>query len=97
MFEQAAARTSNFLAGDNAVFPDNTGHYFEDTSTSEGIYRIETYKSDRVVDIWLTQYLALMPPRIVVSAYNNTLEAAKGLKEEKQLIFACCKSRKSFE
>ncbi|KAK6440824.1 hypothetical protein LTR95_002951 [Oleoguttula sp. CCFEE 5521] len=60
------ARTFDFSAGDTAVFPDNSGHYIENTS-NETLQFIEIYKSDRVVDISLTQWLALTPSSIVAS------------------------------
>ncbi|QDS69376.1 hypothetical protein FKW77_004423 [Venturia effusa] len=50
-----SARTFDFIAGDTAVFPDNSGHYIENTSATEDLVWIEMYKSDRVADIPLTQ------------------------------------------
>ncbi|KAM0715629.1 hypothetical protein Q7P37_009127 [Cladosporium fusiforme] len=84
----AAARTFDFAAGDTAVFPDNSGHYIENTSANETLSWIEIYKSDRVVDISLTQWLALTPPGIVANTLKIPLDVAKGLKKEKQLIIA---------
>ncbi|GAB7330314.1 hypothetical protein MBLNU13_g01953t1 [Cladosporium sp. NU13] len=84
----AAARTFDFSAGDTAVFPDNSGHYIENTSANETLQWIEIYKSDRVVDISLTQWLALTPPEIVASTLKIPVEVAKGLRKEKQLIIA---------
>lgn len=49
-------------------FPDNSGHYIENTSEDETLEWVEIYKSDRVADISLAQWLALTPPNIVVSA-----------------------------
>ncbi|KAG7007480.1 oxalate decarboxylase [Physcia stellaris] len=63
----ATARTFDFRAGDTAVFPDNSGHYIENTSDTEKLVWIELYKSDRVVDVSLTQWLALTPADIVAS------------------------------
>lgn len=51
----ANARTFDFTAGDTAVFPDNSGHYIQNTSPTENLVWIEIYKSDRVADISLTQ------------------------------------------
>ncbi|KAH7333167.1 thermophilic glucose-6-phosphate isomerase [Rhexocercosporidium sp. MPI-PUGE-AT-0058] len=82
----ANARTFDFSSGDTAVFPDNAGHYIENTSETEKLVWIEMYKSDRVADISLTQWLALTPPDIVA----NTLKIPRGvvdqLKKEKQLL-----------
>lgn len=85
---QAAARTFDFSAGDTAVFPDNAGHYIENTSANETLQWIEIYKSDRVVDISLTQWLALTPAGIVAETLKIPVEVAQGLRKEKQLIIA---------
>ncbi|KAK3071459.1 hypothetical protein LTR53_008599 [Teratosphaeriaceae sp. CCFEE 6253] len=84
----AAARTFDFTAGDTAVFPDNAGHYVENTSADQELVWIEIYKSDRVVDISLTQWLALTPPGIVASTLRIPVEVVEALKKEKQTIIA---------
>ncbi|KHO01251.1 Bicupin, oxalate decarboxylase/oxidase [Metarhizium album ARSEF 1941] len=80
----ANARTFDFRAGDTAVFPDNAGHYIENTSKTEDLIWIEIYKSDRVADIPLTQWLALTPPDIVSQALKVPIEFVEKLKKEKQ-------------
>ena len=81
------ARTFDFSAGDTAVFPDNSGHYVENTGEEDLIW-IELYKSDRVADISLTQWLALTPSDIVASVLKISEDVVKTLKKEKQLIIA---------
>ncbi|KAH6648180.1 oxalate decarboxylase, partial [Truncatella angustata] len=81
------ARTFDFSAGDAAVFPDNSGHYVENTGDEDLVW-IELYKSDRVKDISLAQWLALTPPGIVSSVLKIPVEVAESLKKEKQLIVA---------
>ena len=49
---------------------------------------IEIYKSDRVVDISLTQWLALTPAPIVADVLKIPESVVKNLKKEKQLIIA---------
>lgn len=44
------------------------------------------YKSDRVADISLTQWLALTPPDIVAQTLKIPLEVAENLKKEKQVL-----------
>ncbi|PPJ55919.1 hypothetical protein CBER1_03794 [Cercospora berteroae] len=83
-----AARTFDFFAGDTAVFPDNSGHYVENTSETEDLIWIEILKADRVADISLTQWLALTPAPLVAQVLNISIDAVKGLKKEKQLIIA---------
>ncbi|KAK4495016.1 hypothetical protein PRZ48_013343 [Zasmidium cellare] len=82
----AAARTFDFAAGDTAVFPDNSGHYVENTSDSEDLIWIEIFKADRVADISLTQWLALTPAPVVAQVLNISVSTVKSLKKEKQLI-----------
>lgn len=84
----ANARTFDFSAGDTAVFPDNSGHYVENTSQNETLVWIEIYKSDRVADISLTQWLALTPDNIVAQTLKIDPAVVKQLKTEKQLIIA---------
>jgi oxalate decarboxylase/phosphoglucose isomerase-like protein (cupin superfamily) len=88
LFQQSAARTFDFSAGDTAVFPDNAGHYVQNTSPNETLQWIEIYKSDRVVDISLTQWLALTPAGIVAETLKIPVEVARGLRKEKAVIIA---------
>ncbi|KAF7534322.1 hypothetical protein G7054_g6305 [Neopestalotiopsis clavispora] len=80
------ARTFDFSAGDTALFPDNSGHYIENTSPTEDLVWIEIYKSDRVKDISLTQWLALTPANIVADVLKIPFDVAKSLKKEKQIL-----------
>ncbi|KAI9844702.1 MAG: hypothetical protein M1837_005444 [Sclerophora amabilis] len=82
------ARTFDFSAGDTAVFPDNSGHYIENTSETEELVWIELYKSERVADISLTQWLALTPADIVVDTLKIPLDVVEKLKKEKQVLIA---------
>ncbi|KAL8822797.1 MAG: hypothetical protein Q9191_006473 [Dirinaria sp. TL-2023a] len=84
----ALARSFEFRAGDTAVFPDNSGHYIENTSDTEQLIWIELYKSERVADISLTQWLALTPPDIVAATLKIPLSAVNQLKKEKQVLLA---------
>ncbi|KAF2756738.1 putative oxalate decarboxylase oxdC [Pseudovirgaria hyperparasitica] len=80
------ARTFDFSAGDTAVFPDNSGHYIENTSDTEELVWIEIYKSERVADISLTQWLALTPHDIAATVLKVPVEVIENLKKEKQLL-----------
>ena len=80
------ARTFDFQAGDTAVFPDNSGHYIENTSQTDNLTWIEIYKSDKVADISLSQWLALTPPDIVANTLKVPLSFAQTLKKEKQYL-----------
>jgi oxalate decarboxylase len=82
----ATARTFDFQSGDTAVFPDNSGHYIENTSDTDDLVWIEVYKSDRVADISLTQWLALTPVDIVANTLKIPVSVASQFKKEKQLL-----------
>ncbi|KAL3478517.1 RmlC-like cupin domain-containing protein [Aspergillus californicus] len=80
------ARTFDFAAGDTAVFPDNSGHYIENTSDGEKLVWLEFYKSDRVADISLAQWLALTPADTVANTLKIDIEVVKQIKKEKQVL-----------
>ncbi|KAE8384127.1 RmlC-like cupin domain-containing protein [Aspergillus alliaceus] len=61
------ARTFGFTAGDTAVFPGISGHYIENTPDTDKLVWVEIYKSDRVADISLAQWLALTPADVVAT------------------------------
>ncbi|KAK7960917.1 hypothetical protein PG988_012131 [Apiospora saccharicola] len=62
------------------------GNYIENVSPAEELVWIETYKSDRVKDISLTQWLALTPANIVADILRIPLDVAKSIKKEKQIL-----------
>ncbi|KAI9929674.1 hypothetical protein MW887_001149 [Aspergillus wentii] len=80
------ARTFDFRGGDTAVFPDNAGHYIENTSETEKLVWIEIYRSDRVADISLAQWLALTPADTVANVLKIDIEVVKQIKKEKQVL-----------
>ncbi|KAF2019899.1 thermophilic glucose-6-phosphate isomerase [Aaosphaeria arxii CBS 175.79] len=80
------SRTFDFSAGDTAVFPDNSGHYIENTSKDQNLTWIEIYKSDRVADVSLTQWLALTPADIAAAVLKVPIEFVETLKKEKQVL-----------
>ncbi|KAH8884404.1 Bicupin, oxalate decarboxylase/oxidase [Thozetella sp. PMI_491] len=84
----ANARTFDFRAGDTAAFPDNSGHYIENTSDTEDLVWIEIYKSDRVADIPLSQWLALTPSDIVAAVLKLPIDVVENIKKEKQVLIA---------
>lgn len=62
------------------------GHYIENRSKNESVVLIELYKSERVADISLTQWLALTPADLVAATLNISRSVVDGLKKEKQKI-----------
>lgn len=63
-----------------------TGHYIENTSETEKLIWIELYKSDRVADISLAQWLALTPSDTVANVLKVDIEVVEKIKKEKQLL-----------
>ena len=68
------------------MFPDNSGHYIENTSATQNLTFIEIYKSERVADVSLTQWLALTPADLVADVLKIPIDVVLGLKKEKQVI-----------
>lgn len=64
----------------------HAGHYIENTSATQNLTFIEIYKSERVADISLTQWLALTPAEIVSSVLKIPVEIVQTLKKEKQVF-----------
>lgn len=62
------------------------GHYIENTSNTDELVWIEIYKSDKVQDISLTQWLALTPADIVAATLKIPIDVVEGLKKEKQIL-----------
>lgn len=62
------------------------GHYIENTSETENLIWVELYKSDRVADISLAQWLALTPADTVATVLKLDIEVVEHIKKEKQLL-----------
>ena len=67
---------------------ESYSHYIENTSKTEDLVWIEVYKSDRVADIPLTQWLALTPADLVAQTLKIPIEIAEKIKKEKQVLLA---------
>ncbi len=65
-----------------------TRHYIENTSDEEDLVWVEIYKSDRVADIPLGQWLALTPPEVVAQTLKVPIEFVQKIKKEKQVLIA---------
>lgn len=62
------------------------GHYIENTSDTEKLVWLEFYKSDRVADISLAQWLALTPADTVATTLKVDIEVVQNIKKEKQRL-----------
>ena len=63
-----------------------SSHYIENTSKDEDLVWIEIYKSDRVADISLSQWLALTPPDIAAQTLKVPVDFIEKIKKEKQFL-----------
>jgi oxalate decarboxylase/phosphoglucose isomerase-like protein (cupin superfamily) len=62
------------------------GHCIENISDTENLVWIGIYKSDRVADKSLAQWLALTPSDVVATTLKVNIEVVKQIKKEKQLL-----------
>jgi hypothetical protein len=62
------------------------GHYIENTSDDETLVWLEFYKSDRVADISLAQWLALTPADTVANTLKIDIDVVRQIKKEKQVL-----------
>jgi oxalate decarboxylase/phosphoglucose isomerase-like protein (cupin superfamily) len=62
------------------------GHYIENTSETEKLVWIELYKSDRVADISLAQWLALTPADTVANVLKIDISVVEQIKKDKQIL-----------
>ncbi|KAH8100811.1 oxalate decarboxylase [Cristinia sonorae] len=76
------ARTYDYQAGDIGYVPASFGHYVENTGNTT-LHFLEIYKSDRVQDISLSQWLALTPPDLVKAHLDLSDETIAQLRKEK--------------
>lgn len=67
------------------IYINKYRHYIENVGKEDLIW-IEIYKSDRVADIPLSQWLALTPADIVSNVLNVPLDFAQSLKNEKPVL-----------
>lgn len=61
-----AARTFDYRAGDVGYVPFANGHYIQNTG-DQTLWFLEMFKSDRFVDVFLNQWMALTPRDLVKS------------------------------
>ncbi|EIW78596.1 Bicupin oxalate decarboxylase oxidase [Coniophora puteana RWD-64-598 SS2] len=80
----AQANTFDFNPGDIAYIPPSYGHYIENTGNTT-LKFLEIFKSDRVQDISLNQWLALTPPNLVkahLGLDDDTISRLSKIKQE---------------
>lgn len=86
VFPDNAGKLLRFLKAIRLTHHLRQGHYIENTSKNETLEWLEYYKSDRVVDISLSQWLALTPHDIAADTLGVSLDVVENLKKEKQIL-----------
>jgi oxalate decarboxylase len=86
VFPDNSGNKIHSVAFNSAQELTSAGHYIENTSSDKNLTWIEIYKSDRVADIPLTQWLALTPSDIVSSVLKLPIETVESLKKQKQVL-----------
>jgi oxalate decarboxylase len=82
------ARTFDYQAGDVGYIPFAMGHYVENIG-EEPLRFLEMFRSDRFVDISLSQWMALTPPELVQAHLNldaNTMAAVARAKDKPVIV-----------
>lgn len=82
---EAKARTFDYRAGDVGYVPFAMGHYIQNTG-SDTLRFLEMFRSDRFADIFLHQWLALTPPRLVEDHLHLDASLVTNLRKDKQPV-----------
>lgn len=61
---QSNARTYDFQGGDTAYIEEQNGHYIENIGNEDVVY-LEIFKTPTYMDVSLSNWLALTPPKVV--------------------------------
>lgn len=85
VFASGAARTFDYRAGDVGYVPFANGHYIQNVG-SEPVWFLELFKSDRLVDVSLNQWLALTPHQLVEELLHVGPEFIDALCKEKLYV-----------
>jgi oxalate decarboxylase len=79
------ARTMDFNANDVGYVPSNAPHYIENTGDTDLIF-LETFASDRFLDVSLNQWLRRVPSEMLKAHLNIDKEAALKIPPEKLAV-----------
>ncbi|KZT74621.1 oxalate decarboxylase [Daedalea quercina L-15889] len=81
----ATAQTFNYVAGDIGFVPATYGHYVENIG-NDTLHYLEIFNSDLVVDVSLSQWLALTPPELVKAHLQISDETVAHLSKIKPYV-----------
>jgi oxalate decarboxylase len=79
------ARTFNFQAGDVGYVPFAMSHYVENLG-NEPLRYLEMFRSPRLMDVSLNQWMALTPPELVQAHLNLDRNTTNALRKDKPII-----------
>jgi oxalate decarboxylase len=81
------ARTFNYQAGDVGTVPHGMSHYVENIG-DEPLRFLELFRSDRFMDVSLSQWMGLTPPELVQAHLNLDRQTMAALRKDKPVIVA---------
>jgi oxalate decarboxylase len=79
------ARTFDYQAGDVGYIPFAMGHYIENTG-DETLRFLELFRSSYYADVSLNQWMAVLPPELVLAHLNLDQQTMAGLRKDKPVI-----------
>jgi oxalate decarboxylase len=84
-FNGGKARTSDFHAGDVGYVPKTLGHYIENVGQSDLVF-LEMFKSDRYMDLSLSEWVSNTPPELVMAHLGISRETLAAIPKDKPFI-----------
>jgi oxalate decarboxylase len=79
------ARTFDYQAGDVGYVPFAMGHYVQNTG-DERLTFLEMFRSDRFADVSLSQWMGVLPPKLVKAHLNLDDDVIAGLPRSKPIV-----------
>ncbi len=84
-FNGGKSRTADFNAGDVGYVPKTFGHYIENTGDTDLIF-LEMFKSDRFMDLSLSEWVSNTPPELVMQHLNISRQTLDAI-PKKKIVF----------
>ncbi len=84
-FNGSKARTADFNAGDVGLVPKTLGHYVENTGSEDLIF-LEMFKTDRFVDLSLSDWMSHEPPELIMRHLGISEEVLRKIPKDKAVV-----------
>jgi oxalate decarboxylase len=81
------ARTFDYQAGDVGYVPFAMGHYIENTG-DQTLTFLEMFRSDHYAGVSLSQWMGVLPPKLVKAQLNLDDDVIAGLSRSKPIVVA---------